>query len=226
MTLSAVTRRKVLAGTAIAIVGSKEGAFGRNTPNADRAADPAVSIWQEWRAAHDHTDYLCRKQQRLERKLVETVGVPCSTVLLLDGQSLTLHSLPELREALDHSQEDLSIRARAEADLAAHQARWDLVDSEIGYSAAIRAECDAADRADQLFKMLSEVPAASLAGVAVKLEAVLVEGQSSKDDGEFPWPQIRSALEDVIRIGNHGESNWIASLEGTLRTAFPMSTLR
>lgn len=206
-----VTRRRVLAGTAIAIAGFKGNGFARS----DQAADPAVSAWQKWRTAYDRTEYLCRQQQRLERKLVETVGVPCSKIFLRDGQSVTLHSLEALRDALDLGNEDLSVRTEAEADLAAHQARWDAADREIGYSAALRAECEAADRADQLLEILSEFPAASLAGVAAKLDAVLTEGQASKDDDEFPWPQIRSTLEDVVRIGHQREPNSVAASKGS-----------
>jgi hypothetical protein len=36
---------------------------------------------------------------------------------------------------------------------------------------------------------------------AAKLDAVLVEGEWCEDCPEFPWPQIRGALADLIRIG-------------------------
>ena len=73
------------------------------------------------------------------------------------------------------------------------------------YAAALRAESEAGDRASGLLERLSRTPATSLAGVAAKLDSVLGEGQPSEDDVEFPWPQIRSALEDLIRIGRLGE---------------------
>ncbi|RWB56713.1 hypothetical protein [Mesorhizobium sp.] len=196
-----VTRRRVLAGTAIAIVGSKRNAFARNDLETDQSADPAVAVWRKWQAAHEHTERLCRQQQRLERILAETVGFPCATIMLRDGESLTLHSLRALRDVLDHRPEDTAMRARGEADFAAHQARWDAADREIGYSATLRAEREAADRAEDLLELLSETPSASLAGVVVKLDAVLKVGEGSGDDAEFPRPQIRSALDDVIRIG-------------------------
>lgn len=44
----------------------------------------------------------------------------------------------------------------------------------------------------------------SSAGVAAKLDAVLREGNIWEDGSEFPWPQIRSALDDLARIGRHG----------------------
>ncbi|TPN81003.1 hypothetical protein FJ987_18600 [Mesorhizobium sp. CU2] len=127
---------------------------------------------------------------------------------------MTLHSLQALHNVLDHGPEDVASRAQAEADLAAHQARWDAAAQEIGYSATLRAEREAADRAEDLLEALSETPAISLAGVAAKLDAVLTEGRSSEDDAEFPWPQIRSALNDVIQIGQvpgYMRPNWPAT---------------
>ncbi|WP_292069445.1 hypothetical protein [Mesorhizobium sp.] len=200
-TLPLVTRRTVFAGTAIAIAGLQPKAFARNDLEKDQPADPAVTAWRKWRAGHEQAERLCRQQQRLERKLAETVGFPSATILLRDGRSVTLHSLKAIHEVLDLGPEDVGKRAKAEADIAAHQARWDAADREIGYSAALRAEHDVADRADNLLEALAKTPAASLAGVAVKLDAALREEEVSEDSDEFPWPQIRSALDDVIHIG-------------------------
>ncbi|HEV2503717.1 MAG TPA: hypothetical protein VGV39_11615 [Mesorhizobium sp.] len=69
------------------------------------------------------------------------------------------------------------------------------------YAAALHAENTAGEQAIELLKRLSQTPAVSLAGVAAKLDVVLGEGQPSEDDDEFPWPLIRSALADLIRIG-------------------------
>ncbi|MET3524141.1 hypothetical protein [Mesorhizobium abyssinicae] len=122
-----------------------------------------------------------------------------------DGKIATLRSLEALRDVLRAGSVDVAVGAKAEADFAAHQARWDASDQVIGYSATLRAECEAADRAETLLEELSETPATSLAGVVAKLDAVLREGQPSKDDAEFPWPQIRSVLKDVGRIGGQTE---------------------
>ncbi|MDX8442902.1 hypothetical protein [Mesorhizobium australafricanum] len=201
MTLPFVTRRRVLAGTAIAMAGWQPKAFARNDLEKDQAADPAVAVWRKFQAALEQTERLCLQQQRLERKLAETVGFPCATIRLRDGESVTLHSLRALQEVLDLDPEDAAMRAKAEADFADHQMRWDAADKEIGYSATLRAERNAADRAEHLLETLSKTPAASLAGVAAKLDAALREGEVSEASDEFPWPQIRSALDDVIRIG-------------------------
>ncbi|MER8533344.1 hypothetical protein [Mesorhizobium sp. M0220] len=89
---------------------------------------------------------------------------------------------------------------RPEADFAAHQARWDAAAEEAGYTAALRAEREAGERAQDLLEAFSTTPATTLAGVAGKLDAVLREGEASEECSEFPWPQIRSALSDLVRI--------------------------
>ncbi|MGX5803679.1 hypothetical protein ACWGS9_20885 [Bradyrhizobium sp. Arg314] len=55
-------------------------AFARNDLEKDRSVDPAVVVWRKFQAAHDQTERLCRQQQRLERKLAETVGLPSATI--------------------------------------------------------------------------------------------------------------------------------------------------
>jgi hypothetical protein len=93
------------------------------------------------------------------------------------------------------------LRAKAEADLAAHQARWDAEDRRIGYSAAKRAERTAAFHSQELVEILMDTPATTLAGIAGKLDAVLREGETSEECTEFPWPELRAVLCDLVRIG-------------------------
>ncbi|MER9134645.1 hypothetical protein NKI08_34255, partial [Mesorhizobium sp. M0768] len=56
------------------------------------------------------------------------------------------------------------------------------------------------DRAADLLEAFSTTPATTLAGVAGKLDAVLREGEAWKECSEFSWPQVRSALSDLVRI--------------------------
>ncbi|WP_206075258.1 hypothetical protein [Mesorhizobium tamadayense] len=199
--LSFVTRRRVLGATAIAIAGWDKNALASDAATVSMPSDPAVAIWREWQDAHNLTERLCRQQQSLERRLAGTVGFPCATIRLSGGEHVTLHSLQALHEVLGPGPADAAIRAKAEADFLARQARWDAVDKEIGYSATLRAEREAADRAEDMLEILVQTPATSLAGVAAKLDAVLREGEICEDGFEFPWPQIRSALDDLIRLG-------------------------
>ncbi|RUW45143.1 hypothetical protein EOA32_34900 [Mesorhizobium sp. M1A.F.Ca.ET.072.01.1.1] len=175
-TLPLVTHRRAVVGVASAIARSSRNVFASRDLKASQSDDLAEAVWRTWQDAHEETQRLCGEQQCLERKLIEAVGLPRATLQSSDGENV-------------------------EADFEAHKARWDTADRELGYSATLRAERDAAQRAADLLEMLSRTPATSLAGVAAKLDAVLREGQPSEDDPEFPWPQIRSVLDDVVRIG-------------------------
>ncbi|TJX69257.1 MAG: hypothetical protein E5W21_09035, partial [Mesorhizobium sp.] len=172
-TLSFVTGTSVPAPAANAMVGSQPTEFAGKALEAGQPVDSAVCVWRDWQDALNLTERCCREQQRLERKLAETVGFPCATILQANGESVTLHSLKEIRELLRADSIEAAVRAKAEAEFAAHQAHWDAADRAIGYSAALRAEREAADRAEELLEVLCETHATTPAGVAAKLDAVL-----------------------------------------------------
>lgn len=199
-----VTSGKDLARTANVKLRPQSTELARDDLEKAQTSDRAVTMWRHWQDAHNLAERLCREQQRLERKLAETIGFPSATILS-NGESVTLHSVKEIRGSLGVDPIDAAVRAKAEADFTAHQAHWDAADREIGYSAAMLVEQEAANRAEALLEELSETPATTLAGVAAKLDAVLKEGPSSENDAEFPWPQIRSAIEDIARISQQRE---------------------
>ncbi len=84
--------------------------------------------------------------------------------------------------------------------LRAFQTRWNATDAEIGYSVAKEAEERAGEHEQELAEALWVTPARSLAGIACKLDALLREGEWCETCPEFPWPQIRSALTDLMRL--------------------------
>lgn len=166
------------------------------------ASDPALALWRDWQAAYLDTAALCRRQQRLETRLVEAIGFPYAEVYLPDEDATVAVSWQgDIEDLFGDDPALAALRAQAEADLAAHQARWDAEDKRIGYSAARRAELAAADHEQDLVEVLMATPATTLAGVAGKLDAVLRSGESVEECEEFPWPQIRSALVDLVGIG-------------------------
>ncbi|MER8761485.1 MULTISPECIES: hypothetical protein [unclassified Mesorhizobium] len=202
MTLPFVTRRQVLAGTiAATTTWTLEGSASAGDAGRGYApGDPALALWREWQAACKLTEQLCRKQQRLETRLVESVGFPGVTVRLSKSKDVTVHSIEALNEVLGKGSAMAALREKAEADFAAHEARWDAAAEETGYTAALRAEREAGKRAQDLMEALSTTPSTTLAGVAGKLDAVLREGEAWEESSEFPWPQIRSALSDLVRM--------------------------
>ncbi|MER9344050.1 hypothetical protein NKI41_25225 [Mesorhizobium sp. M0601] len=198
-----VTRRQVLAGGMIAstaLMLEKSTFTGNAAATNVSLSDPALALWREWQTAHRLTERLCRRQQRLETRLVESVGFPCVTVRVSEGEDVTVHSIEALNELLGRRPDMAALRQKAEAGLTAHQARWDEAAEETGYIAALRAERKAGDRAEDLLEAFSMTPATTLAGVAGKLDAVLREGEPWEECSEFPWSQIRSALSDLVRI--------------------------
>lgn len=123
---------------------------------------------------------------------------------------MAVYSREAIHDVLRFAPEEVAACAEAEAEFEAHELRWDRVDRDIGYSATVQAEQDSADRASDLLDALAATPATSLAGVAAKLDAVLREGNICEDGSEFPWPHIRSALDDLARIARHS-ANDVAS---------------
>ncbi|MES0158142.1 hypothetical protein NKJ81_32200 [Mesorhizobium sp. M0018] len=123
------------------------------------------------------------------------------TVRVSEGEDVTVHSIEALNEFLGTRPDMAALREAAEAHFAAHQARWDAAAEEIGYNTVFRAEREAGDWAQDLLEAFSTIAATTLAGVAGKLDAVLREGEAWEECSEFPWPQIRSALNDLVRFG-------------------------
>ncbi|MGN8115366.1 hypothetical protein [Labrys sp. 22185] len=204
-TLPVVTRRKMLAGAALATLAWPLQAKAQDTERqcSHNSPDPALLAWQAWKTEALRTEALCHKQQILETKLVREIGFP-RTTLRLPGSSEALEFFsPEDIEAVCGSTPEMAdLCAKAKTELAAHQARWDVVDAQIGYSATKQAEVEAGEREQELIEALTATPATSLAGVAGKLDMIFHEGAIWEDDTEFPQPQIRSALRDLIRIAH------------------------
>lgn len=56
---------------------------------------------------------------------MSSVGFPCVTVRLPEGEDVTVHSIEALNEALGKGPYMAALRQEAETDFVAHQARWD-----------------------------------------------------------------------------------------------------
>ncbi|TKB61081.1 MAG: hypothetical protein E5W81_20935, partial [Mesorhizobium sp.] len=153
-TLTFVTRRQVLAGTIAATTAwPLEGnAFAGDAGRTNAPSDAALALWREWDAVHKLAWRLCRRQQRLETRLVERLGFPCAIVRLPEREDVTVHSIESLNEVLGKRPDTADLRERAEADLTAHKARWDTAAEEGGYAAALRAEREAANRTQDLMQ--------------------------------------------------------------------------
>ncbi|MFK4822879.1 hypothetical protein ACI0FS_22355 [Ochrobactrum quorumnocens] len=205
-TLPFVTRRKILTGTAIALGALTFDAFANDTIEIEGSSDPVLALWRQWQETHLLMESHVRKAQSLEQQLAETLDYPCAKIELSDGEWVTAYSLTAIREIFDGAPNERAACSRAETEFAANQLRWDEADRAIGYSATVKAEHEAADRAANILDIMATTSSTSLAGVEAKLDAALREGSVWDDCSEFPWPQIRSALNDIIRLKQYQAS--------------------
>ncbi len=201
--LSTVTRRRLLAGTALAVAiwPNQAGADPRNPP-AMAVFDPALAIWRDWRVARSKTLSACQRQQRLERVLLERMRCRRGRTDASTGEGVVGAKARGGDVVLPASGcDDIDAGRDSGLNRSSCQAGWDAEDRRIGYSEARRAECVAADREQAVLQLLMGSSATTLAGILGKLDAVICEGAPSDDSGEFPWPQLRGVWEDLRRVG-------------------------
>jgi hypothetical protein len=165
------------------------------------AIDPALVLWLEWKAICLEVEKLNRKQHYIEINLAQNIGYPFASIYLPgETERFTVFSLGQIREILGDDPGMTEIWTKAEDELAAHQALWDAADAKLNGPALKQQIARAQDSEETLVDALTDMPAMTMAGVAAKLDVVLREGESWEDSSDFPWPQIRSALDDMIRI--------------------------
>jgi len=76
-----------------------------------------------------------------------------------------------------------------------------MADRMIGYSAAKMEEA-AAREEQKLAAALWAALAQSIPGVCARLVVMLEQGEWCEDCADFPWPQLRAALSDLLRLGH------------------------
>jgi hypothetical protein len=69
-----------------------------------------------------------------------------------------------------------------------------------GYSEALQEERRAFIIEDEVAETLWDTPAESIIGATAKLHAVVTKWQPSLISDEYPWPQIRSVIADLLKI--------------------------
>lgn len=148
--------------------------------------------------------------------MVEAVGFPTIEVCVPgEPAPATIQSNAEI-ESLLHGPDNAAARDKARGDLSAQLSRWKAADKRMGYSKARKAERIAGDRELAFAAELWDAPARSLEGVIAKLHAVLTLGISSPDCNEFPWPPLRSVMNDLLetaRVQHIVEPNGVAAAQ-------------
>ncbi|MBJ6133683.1 hypothetical protein JAU75_12620 [Ochrobactrum sp. Q0168] len=198
-----VTRRKILAGTAIAVGAVASDILARDMIKNEALSDPVLALWRQWQDAHLLMESHGSRLKSLERQLAETVDYAHAMIELTNGERVRVYSLTAIWDIFDDAPDGAAACAKAEIDFAAHQSRWNDADREIGYSATVKAEQEAGDRAANILDVMAATASTSLAGVEAKLDATLREGSVWENCSEFPWPQIRSVRNDIRRMRNN-----------------------
>ncbi|WP_047462543.1 hypothetical protein [Rhizobium rhizogenes] len=84
---------------------------------------------------------------------------------------------------------------------------WQAADKQVGYSEALEEERRASAVEDEVAETLWNTPAESIIGVTAKLHVVVTKWQPSLISEEYPWPQIRSVIADLLKIDRHRKFN-------------------
>lgn len=134
-------------------------------------------------------------------RLVAAVGFPCVDLVAPDQEHpVPAFTIEEIDRRLGDGPESAGARVQAKAVLAERQKAWEALDERLGYSRAKEAEAEAFTVQEELATALWAEPARSIAGAAAKLHAILSMGEAGRRD-EFPWPQIRAVLTDIVGVG-------------------------
>lgn len=86
------------------------------------------------------------------------------------------------------------------------EACWEAAAEAAGLDDADARQTAACEMKEEISAAMFAQPSGTLIGIAAKLVVILATGEPRRNDPEFPWPQIRSALIDLRRLGGISES--------------------
>jgi hypothetical protein len=195
--LSSVSRRRLIAGVAVAPV-SVTGSF---FPRPPEPSDPIVPLWREWERLHALASELCHRWQEMETRLVRAVGFPQVFIPSADGsRAISAQSHSEIDQAVAAGDCPQELGAALHSEFAARRARWDAEAEALGFDEANRQELEAWRKEEEAVRAVFRTRAATLAGVEIKLALMIQLCAAFSDDPDFPLPQLRSTIADVKRL--------------------------
>ena len=157
-------------------------------------ANEALTKWAAWSLAYRDYSRLCSVQQRLESELLRTSRaqpvdppVSCSN----DAPHIESPAEADVQQDRKASRETPS---RSDADFIGSGRQCE----SVNHSRAKAAEDSASAREQSFAKELWSVSGGSAVSAMAKLHCILEQGEPLPDSAEFPWPQIRSALADLL----------------------------
>lgn len=208
ITLSGITRRKLLSNTAallaaIPIAKTQAQNVSGSSQEEDDCGDPTISIWQEWNAVQMRRQELCCQQQELETKLLHTLGYFPLVQIQSPGSdgSFSAHTMQEIDLSLP-GDDRAGIRTRKKIELAARQKAWDEFGEQLGYKRAFEADIEMQEAECTLAAKLLTTSARSIAGVAAKIHCILLMDDAVLDIDDASYSPLQTVLSDLIRINN------------------------
>jgi hypothetical protein len=192
-TLPSITHRNLLSVTE-RFLGEMAAGQGDVSPH----IDVSLTRWEAWWRAHRECARLCSVQQRLEAELFRTVDSPRVEIRVPDRTSPAIAATPEEIDAGLEGEEFAELRERAKAELATRRREWEAADEMIGYSRAKATEDIAAAEEHRVAGELWSTCTGSVVSATAKLHCVITQGEPEPNSEEFPWPQVRSVLVDLL----------------------------
>ncbi|MBB6487787.1 hypothetical protein [Rhizobium lusitanum] len=169
---------------------------------AEPRGDAALALWSEWFMLHERREALSVKQQAMETRLLAMVGSAPIVDLAIPGDETSAFAASDDEiDALLPGEHMADARRRAKAQLDALRSQWQAADDQIGYSRAHQEELDVMHAELEAAQCLWMAPACTIAGVAAKLHSLVEWEDPGTTPGESPWPELRSILGDLIKIG-------------------------
>ncbi len=161
---------------------------------------PVRELWPRWYAHHHHCVRSARLRKRLASDMLRAAGdlpIPELEGLEDDG-SVARGSFAAL-----HRIAQLDV-GPGQAELSERQNRWKEADQRLGYSAVASLELELSEKACVLERVMLIAPASSMLEVAAKLHCLIVTHDPGLKLEDAPWPELRTMLKDLIRIGERG----------------------
>jgi len=169
---------------------------------AESRTDDALALWSEWFMLHEKREALSVKQQAMETRLLAMVGsTPIIDLANPDDEASAFAATDDEIDALLPGEHNVEARRRAKAQLDQLRAEWQAADDQLGYSRTHQEELDVMHAELEAAQRLWMAPAGTIAGVAAKLHSLVEWEDPGTIPGECPWPELRSILGDLVRIG-------------------------
>ncbi|MFJ6327187.1 MULTISPECIES: hypothetical protein [unclassified Rhizobium] len=175
---------------------------------AEPHTDAALALWSEWFMLHEKREALSVKQQAMETRLLAMVdSTPIIDLAIPGGEASAFATTDHEIDALLPGEHMAEARRRAKAQLDKLRVEWQAADDQLGYSRAHQEELDVMHAELEAAKRLWMAPAQTIAGVTAKLHALVEWEDPGTTPGESPWPELRSILVDLIKIGDLNEAS-------------------